>query len=206
MNKSLVAGVMLRKLIKQYIILIFFMTLFPLIVCHAEQKLITGFIDFPPYVVTGRTVGGIVVNNVTSAMSKAGISYEVVSYPPKRMFSYFKTGKVDMIVLTEGRLEEFKEVALFSNEPFMKIYVKLYAKKTTPIPLDLKNMTGVVGIINGYHYDHFIEEGSIEIHSVASHDLLFKMLKFDRLNYVIDYFAPAEAAIKSNNLTSLKYF
>lgn len=180
------------------------MTFLPLYVCNAEQKLITGFIDFPPYAaVTERSVEGIVVDNVTSALVKAGISYEFVSYPPKRMFSYFKTGKVDMIILTEGRLGEFKDVALFSNEPFMKIYVKLYAKRNTSIPLDLKNITGVIGIINGYHYDNLIEKDGIEIHTVVSHDLLFKMLKLDRLNYVIDYFSPSETAIKANSLPPL---
>lgn len=191
------------KKIKHTLIITICAILVP-IACDAAQKLTAGFINFPPYVVVDKTVGGIVVEKVTAAMSKAGISYTLVSYPPKRIFTYFKNGTVDMIIVTEGRIDEFAPYALISNEPFMKIYVKIYAKTDISIPADIRNIKGVIGIINGYNYDKMLMGPDVEIYNVNSHDSLFRMLDRGRLDYAIDYSVPSDTAIRENNIKGLK--
>lgn len=181
-------------------VLLFFFPFF----CQAGQKLIVGFLDFPPYAVVGETIEGIMVKSITDAMDRSKISYELVSYPPKRMFLFFQSGKVHMIVGTEGLLDRYGQFALSSARPIMKIHVRLYAKSATPFPGDIKKITGPIGAINGFDFDGLLDGSGTAIHFVNSHDSLFKMLDRGRLKYVMDYAVPADASLKSTGMTDIK--
>lgn len=188
------------KILKYFIITTFCLAAISDI-SYAEKRLRAGFIDFPPYVTVSNTVGGLVVDRITKAFRKAKIPYTLLNYPPKRMFAYLKNGKVDFIITTEGRNNEFSPYGLISKKPFMKIFVKIYSKNRK-IPSG--NLTGTIGIIHGYHYDHLKIDPAASVHSVHYHDSLFLMLNSNRLDYVIDYSVPSEGAVKKHGIRGIK--
>ena len=199
MHSTLMAGSILKTILVCGSLLVFSGTV------SAQTKIKTGFLDFPPYaVVKGTGVSGVMVDKIKNTLHQAGFDYEMIGYPPKRLFASFNSGRIDLLIGTRGPHQPYKDHALYSALPFMQMVMKIYTRNELNIPEDLKNLKGKVGLISGYRYGGIIDKNNPQTHEVNSHDSAFKMLDIGRLDYVLDYALPAETAIKANKIKDLK--
>lgn len=178
----------------------------------AAEPLKIGVLDFPPYYVvkSESNVGGSLADVIKKTMDRVGIPYELSGFPPKRLYKNLGEGGTHVFLGTRG-VPDYEGRVFYSDIKVEEIEVRLYTLKDKPLLKSLQELKGKQVITQrGYGYGGmvtFLEDpaNSITVDPTDGHDLAFKKLIKGRADYLLDYRQPAEAVIRKERLTGLKY-
>lgn len=178
---------------------------------YAKEILVIGILDFPPFynVKHANAPSGILLDYLKIVVEKAGYSYRVIGYPPKRLFKALREGKANMSAGIK-RLDAYGSDVIFSKNKITDIDVRLYSRMDTPLLDSKEELKGkrVLGIA-GYSYGGFLDflkdpANGIIFDTSNDHDLMFKKLFARRADYALDYYKPSENAMRRLNVSHVQ--
>jgi polar amino acid transport system substrate-binding protein len=142
----------------------FLLTLFLLlsftVLCN-EDELIIVTEDWPPFILDGTEVSGLVTKNVREILEYTEIKYSITVYPWARSFHLAKTKPnilIYSIYRTKQRESQFNWICpIYKSTP-------IHAYKLVSNPIDINSIEaikkGVVGIMRGDNsYSYFLNKG-----------------------------------------------
>lgn len=177
-----------------------------------SEPLKVGVLDFPPfYIVKNETdVSGTMADVLRKTLDKAGISYVIKGYPPKRLYKELAEGSVHIWMGIKG-VPDYEGKVLYGASQTGEIEIRLYTTADKPLLNSLDDMKGKKIItIRGYGYGGMVTflndpKNGITSDPTDGHDLAFKKLIKGRSDYVLDYKQPAEDTISKDMITGLKF-
>lgn len=178
----------------------------------AETVYQAGVLDFPPFYVvkSENEVEGSMADLLRSIMDKAGITYELKGFPPKRLYKNLAEGTTQIWMGVKG-VPEFEGMVLNSDIPITEIEIRVYTREGTPPIAAIPDFNGKKVItIRGFSYGGLISyldnpDNQVSTDPSDSHELAFRKLVRERGDYVLDYKKPAEEALKAANITGLNH-
>lgn len=167
---------------------------------------------FPPfYVVNPNGIhSGVYLDIMVKTLQKAGLKYNVHSYPTKRLYSNLSSGVTDLFLGIKGS-PVYHEHVYYSKMPVSHIQLRVYATGDTALPKIKEDLVGQSVIaMRGYGYAGLINyltaaENDIDLKFVTSHQSSFLMLKNDRADYLLNYKHPSDRVLESMVVPGLKH-
>lgn len=186
------------------IVLLLAMSLFLSVITTSAQEMRIGVLNFQPFYVVedGNEPYGLFIDYLKAALIKCNLPYSIKGYPPKRLYKYLTEGEADIFLGVKG-VPELEGNVLYSNEKITEIDLRVYSRPgTAPIKSKEELKGKRILTIRGYSYGGFIKylenpENKITSDMTNGHELAFKKLQAQRADYLLDYSAPAETALKS---------
>ena len=192
---------------------IFFLLVFSGNIANVRaEKLILGYIEFPPFTYTADTgeAKGILIDLAANVFPKAGYEFRAVSYPVKRLVKNIINGGVD-IWMGLKTLPELKDTTYAGNMILAKLVLNAYTVKKNPPILKKEDLYGCsIIILRGYSYGGWINyiensENKVRYTQFDNHEAAFRMLKSGRVDYLLDYEQPSEKALNKFKINNLIY-
>ena len=171
-----------------------------------------GVLHFPPFYILeeDQPVKGVYAELTRNILDKAGLSYTITGYPPKRFYQNLGLGVTNLFIGVKGsKLIEGK--VSYSNTVLRGLELRSYFRtRTVPAKSkeDLKNQSVI--IIRGFGYGgliRYLQDPANNIHLVVvgSHKTAFKMLQAGRGEYLLNYRESAEQALDGLDFDNLNY-
>lgn len=175
-----------------------------------ESEIRIGVLNFQPFYVfeKNQEPSGIFIDYLKAALNRCNLSYSIKGYPPKRLYKYLAEGEADIFLGVKG-VPELEGNVLYSNDKITQIDLRVYSRQDiTPI-INKEDFKGKsILTIRGYSYGGFIKyledpANKIVTDMTNSHELAFKKLQAKRADYLLDYSAPSNKALKAVGITSI---
>ncbi len=170
-----------------------------------------GALHFPPFsnVKNHFEVDGYLIDLATQVLDKAGVTFDLRTYSPKKLYMNLATGKTDFFIGPKNVVYYEKET-ITSSFVVTQIDLRVYTmSKENPIksPDDLKGQAIITRF--GYNFGGFIKflenpENNITVHATKKPENMFLMLGKKRANYFLNYQRPTETWAKEQNIQGLK--
>lgn len=176
--------------------------------CNARE-LRLAYNDFPPliYLDTEQHVTkGIAMSLLPQVEAKSQYTFELIRLPPKRLLGALANGQADVIVTTKDPTT--LGVSIMSTNPICVIQVVILSN--APMPAQMKKRHGIIGVLNGFNFGNTVD-GLLKINPLLqatyrnSHLSLIKSLHAKRIDYALDYLAPAQLAANNIGWKSFSY-
>ena len=170
-----------------------------------------GVLDFPPYYIVKNEndVRGSLAEVIRKVLDRAGFTYVLNGYPPKRLYKNIADGTVQ-VWLGVGGVPDYEGKVLYSDIKVEEIEVRLYTLDGKPLLRKMEDLKGKTVILQrGYGYGglvSFLEDprNKITPDYTDGHELAFKKLLKGRAEYLMDYRQPADAVISKERLSGVK--
>lgn len=170
-----------------------------------------GVLDFPPYYIVKNEndVRGSLAEVIRKVLGRAGYTYVLNGYPPKRLYKNIADGTVH-VWLGVGGVPDYEGKVLYSDIKVEEIEVRLYTLDGKPLLKSIEDLKGRTVILQrGYGYGgmvSFLEDprNKITPDYTDGHELAFKKLLKGRADYLLDYRQPAEALIRKERIGGVK--
>jgi polar amino acid transport system substrate-binding protein len=175
------------------------------------EPLAVGVLHLPPFYVldAGETTvqGGIFVERLKMVLNRAKVDYEMSGFPPKRLYSNFAEGTVQILIGSAGNAV-IEGKALVSPIPLGETLIELYSLlPASKIPASIAELEGKsVIVILGYSYAGILDAlkgKNVEYLTAANHEAAFQMLGAGRAPYVLGYQGVGDPGIKAAGLTKV---
>jgi polar amino acid transport system substrate-binding protein len=164
--------------------------------------------DMEPYAYTTEDgkKKGVLIEQVIEFLDATGMKYTVKSYPPKRLFFYMLTGKIDFWFGVHN--SALGLTSIMGERVFHKFKLNVYSKGDKPPIKEKKDFEGKsVIIISGYSYgglvDYLVDNKDINAILCHSHTSGMHMLEKGRADYLLDYELPADHELKNLKFTDI---
>ena len=141
-------------------------------------------------------------------MTRAGLSWNAMSYPARRLFENLKNGTTNFSILV--RASSLEEFCIFSKNPIYTTNLNIYSIGGKPAIKSNEDLIGQhIITIRGYSYGglrKFISDPANKIvNEVAgTHKAAFKMLKDNRADYLLDYASAADDILSEAPIDGIK--
>lgn len=183
----------------------------PLTHAFAENVMDFGFVEFEPYFYTNEKgeSSGFILDKIIKISKAAGWNLNTKGYPMKRLAQLTKEGHVDMTVLLKVVFDE-NEVE-FSERKITDITLRSYTIGNHPAIKYKEDLSGKsIGIFRGFTYGGWIDyiknkDNHVKYYEVSTHLQLFNLLKYGRVDYVLDYKYPSNVALQKLDIPGLTY-
>ncbi|WP_296271536.1 substrate-binding periplasmic protein [Pseudomonas sp. UBA6323] len=193
-----------------------FIALFWLSAAHAaetRQRIHVGYYEFPPYSYTDAQgqPSGSGLELTARLLDAAGYEADFRSYPGARLYSGLLDGSIQLWAGASGK-PELAEHTFEGRHLLGEITLNLYFRQDTPAPIipDELHDRGVI-LITGYSYwqdiNQWLEDPARNIihHRTRSHTSALEMLLRRRADYLLDYRAPIEQAMRELGMGDLPF-
>lgn len=175
-----------------------------------EPEVKIGVLSFQPFYILeeGQEPSGIFIDYLKAALNRCNLSYSIKGYPPKRLYKYLAEGEADIFLGVKG-VPELEGNVLYSNEKITQIDLRVYSRQDIIPIINKEDFKGKrVLTIRGYSYGGFIKYLEDPVNKIVadmtnSHELAFKKLQAKRADYLLDYSAPSNKALKAVGITSI---
>jgi len=178
-------------------------------VFSSARPLIVGYVDFQPlYSTVNNKPQGMLSDITHKVFNDLDLNFKEQSMPTKRLFSSLKKGRVQ--IWCGIKVDSLQTNVWSGNEVLHHLSLNLYslsksgdiAKKS-----DLKGKTII--LLLGYSYGgwgQYIRNKKNEINfiDVKSHDDALRLIKTGRYQYLLNYRAPMNIALKKSPSSELK--
>lgn len=169
-----------------------------------------GYIDFPPllFINNHGKAQGILINILEKTLAHANYQYTFTLYPPKRMFSYLKSGDIDLWVGLANS-KKLNEHVLIGSTTVHHFTLQSYSiGKTTKITARQQLNNKTVIIIRGYSYGGWIDylndpANNIQLIRTVNHKSALKLLKIGRAKYLLAYKEPMKLALGATKVDNI---
>ena len=180
---------------------------------ETQRTLTVGYYDFPPAIhsdAQGRPSGPL-VDLTRRVLAHAGFEAQFRGLPSARLYGALQSGTVDLWPGAPGKPELLADT-LEGRETLTHISLNLYHRPDTPPPSipDSLRKRGVI-TIGGYNYlpqvNRMLHDPQLQIllHRTATHTSALEMLKHRRADYLLDYQAPVNQAMKQLGMEALPH-
>lgn len=171
-----------------------------------------GVLHFPPFYVVDETKGvsGIYTDIIGKVLTKAGYTYSIDGFPPKRFYTQLGDNTTNFFLGVRGS-EHIEGKVEFGRLEFEGIQLRAYSTTGKPIITKKEELTGKrVIAIRGFGYGGLAKylhdpANSIKIIETGDHFTAFKMLAAGRGEYLLDYRATSSLVIEELKLTDIEY-
>lgn len=193
-----------------------FIALFWLSAAHAaetRQRIHVGYYEFPPYSYTDAQgqPSGSGLELTARLLDAAGYEADFRSYPGARLYAGLLDGSIQLWAGASGK-PELAGHTLEGRHLLGEITLNLYFRLDTPAPIipDELHDRGVI-LITGYSYwqdvNQWLEDPvrNIIAHRTRSHTSALEMLQRRRADYLLDYRAPVEQAMRELGMDDLPF-
>ena len=180
---------------------------------EAERRVHVGYYEFPPYSYTDEQglPSGAGLELAARLLDEAGYQADFRSYPGARLYSGLLDGSIELWLGASGK-PELAEHTLEGKHLLGEISLNLYFRLDTPAPIipDDLHDRGVI-LITGYSYwqevNQWLEDPVRNIihHRTRSHTSALEMLQRRRADYLLDYRAPVEQAMRTLDMGELPF-
>lgn len=170
---------------------------------EGPEKLHVGILDLPPLYEVGPDgkPGGILMEFLTSILDHAGYTYDMVVYPPRRLYWNIAQGRCH-VFLGVKNVPELEGRVLYSKKNITNIDMSVYAFGEKKLPAKKEDLYGNrVIVIRGYSYGGLINElkdpdNGVELMEASDHIHAFRQLAAGRGDYLLNYRRAAEHAMR----------
>ncbi len=155
-----------------------------------------GLYSFPPFVEqTDSGIKGHWVDALTKAATKAGYTYEVKVYPPRRLQFMLYQGDIDLSIVVSGYLDLALDKVQYNRRPIFEHETGV----ASFTPFESQNIEELfnkkIGMIRGYSYgkerNRINKHASkIQIIEGKDHNQLLRLLVANRIDYALVYKKP----------------
>ena len=177
----------------------------------ADDVLVVGYVDFPPFTYTdeqGRATGYL--NEITRAVAAhAGQKVEFLEVPPARLERGLRTGDVDV----------FQGIRIFAEQSdrmvagdslLLPITLAVYQRPGAEPFKSVEDFVGKrVGVLRGYAYGGLIDKlrdnSEVSLMTVNTRDSAYRVLIGDRVDFFLDYVHPASEALAELGSPTLQH-
>lgn len=162
-----------------------------------------GCVDFPPYYSTNKDtkkLEGILIDFLKQLLDRASLKYDIVMYPPARLYANLAMGKTNIWLGTTD-VDVYADKVTISPEIILNIHLRIYTVGDNPLPKLKTELNGMSIIsIHGYNYGGLIAylkdpANKITLDPSPSHKSAFQKLTLGRGEYVLDYKEPTEKTL-----------
>ncbi|TDT43042.1 polar amino acid transport system substrate-binding protein [Halospina denitrificans] len=176
-----------------------------------EQRLVVGYVDFPPFTYTddrGKAVGYL--NEITREVaSHSGQKLEFVELPPARLERGLRTGKVDVFQGIRTFADQSDRMVA-GDSLLLPITLAVYQRPgDEPFSAFEDFVDKRVGVLRGYAYGGLIEKlranPAISLMTVNSRDSAYRVLIGERVDFLLDYVHPASEALAELGSPTLQH-
>lgn len=193
-----------------------FIVLFWLSAVHAaeaRQRIHVGYYEFPPYSYTDDQghPSGSGLQLTARLLEEAGYQAEFRSYPGARLYGGLLDGSIQLWAGASGK-PELAEHTFEGRHLLGEITLNLYFRHDTPAPIIPDELQGQgVILITGYSYwqdvNQWLEDPARNItrHRTSNHTSALEMLQRRRADYLLDYRAPVEQAMRTLGMDELPF-
>ena len=173
-----------------------------------RQPVKTAFWSFKPmsYVEDG-VAKGIHVELLKELMQEAGLQYVETEMPIRRVYQEMATGNLDGF--RSAAFESAAEIAIAVEPPiFYPVRLQLYGLGADKPPDIASIEPSILIVIAGYKYGGVLgrlldRHPKMTVINTNNHTSAFRLLAAGRAPYVLDYWFPAEDAIKKLGLVDI---
>ncbi len=144
---------------------------------------------------------------VTHILDDIDVRYNTTSYPPKRLYSYLRKGKMDIWTASK-ELKAINAHVVYSEEPVLCLKLSAFSVDSPEIKSkeDLRGKSII--LIHGFTYlgwlDYFTNpDNGIDVQTISSQKLAYSMLEAGRADYFLDY---QVATLENKNLVEFPDF
>ncbi|MDG9758920.1 MULTISPECIES: substrate-binding periplasmic protein [Pseudomonas] len=180
---------------------------------ETRQRVHVGYYEFPPYSYTDAQgqPSGSGLELTARLLDEAGYQADFRSYPGARLYGGLLDGSIQLWAGASGK-PELAGHTLESRHLLGEITLNLYFRLDTPAPIipDELQGRGVI-MITGYSYwqdvNQWLEDPARNIihHRTRSHTSALEMLQRRRADYLLDYRAPVEQAMRTLGMDELPF-
>lgn len=172
------------------------------------SEIVWGYFNYPPVIYFDKNeqkAKGIAVDIVAQVQKKTNIRFRLKHYPLPRLIEAIENGQP--IVLSSPKWPSLNDLGRFSSQPIFTAKTIILASQI--LPKTLRGLQGKLGIIRGYNYSGSLLELQknnplLQTTLRNSHLSLIKSLMAKRIDYALDYSAPAEQAAIDANFTEVQ--
>ena len=157
---------------------------------------------FPPQFVVDADGGisGPLVDVLTQTLDAVGVSYYLVSYPPKRLLRNLKSGESKIALGIKTTTANGIASALYSKKAVHRIELRILSLNSTRLPEEISGLMGEsIGLIRGYQYGFrralLAKSETTRIVDLNGHRAGLGMLINGRIRFLLDYKQPVESVI-----------
>ncbi len=180
---------------------------------EARQRIHVGYYEFPPYAYTDAQgqPSGSGLELTARLLDEAGYAADFRAYPGARLYAGLLDGSIQLWAGASGK-QELAGHTLESQHLLGEISLNLYFRVDTPAPIipDELEGRGVI-LITGYNYwqevNQWLQDPARNIihHRTRSHTSALEMLQRRRADYLLDYSAPVEQALRTLDMEELPF-
>jgi len=175
-------------LVKNILLIIFLLFTFVVESKENELKVVTE--NWPPFIVKGKEVSGIVTKNIKEILALTDIKYSINLYPWARSL-HLATTKPNVLIYSIYRTKQ-REAKFNWLCPIYKS-TAIHAYKLASNKININSLesirTGVVGVMRGDHgYSFFVQEGfkeGVNLDLSSNEEINLKKLILGRVDVVI---------------------
>lgn len=180
---------------------------------EARPRIHVGYYEFPPFSYTDAQgqPSGSGLELTARLLEAAGYEADFRSYPGARLYSGLLDGSIQLWAGASGK-PQLAGHTLESRHLLGEITLNLYFRQDTPAPTIPDDLTGRgVILITGYSYwqnvNQWLEDPArnISLHRTRSHISALEMLQRRRGDYLLDYQAPVEQAMRTLDMAELPF-
>ena len=188
-----------------------------LLICfHADgvtmSKVKWGYAHFPPLTFKSESgdITGDLAELTKQSLLAAGVKYEAIEYPNRRIYSLLNEGKIDFGVFTRSFISNPNDF-IISQFAVSQIELRAYwvgQKTEIKTPEDLIGQRVI--LLSAYTYGGlraFFNDPANKVTVVANmeqHDRAFEALNLGRGDYVLDYTGPSRLALNDLTIDNLQ--
>lgn len=176
------------------------------------QDLKVGVLHFPPFYVVSETekVGGIYTDILRKVLAKAGYTYSIDGFPPKRFYIQLGNNTTNFFLgvrgskYIEGKVE-------FGTLEFEGIQLRIYTTDQKKVITKKEDLVGKrVIVIRAFGYGglaKFLQDpkNKVDVIETSDHFTAFKMLAAGRGEYLLDYRATSSLVMDTLKLKNIHY-
>lgn len=177
-----------------------------------EVDLKVGVLHFPPFYIVGENdqVSGIYTDIIKRVVTKAGYSFSMAGFPPKRFYKQLGDNTTNFFLGVKG--SKFIEGKVeYGKLEFEGIQLRIYSSDDSEILTTKEQLKArEVIVIRGFGYGGLAQylqnpENNIKTIEATDHYSAFKMLSAGRAKYLLDYRATSNLVIDKLKLTGINY-
>lgn len=171
-----------------------------------------GFFDFPPFIYLDEQarVRGHVFDNIMQPISRNSEHRFVYKrFPAKRLYAEIARGGIDVMVTS--KVPSLIGISHFSAEPVFTVTLAIFSAAPIKNIRNLHDLKGQrLGGIRGLEFLGKIKQilnpsAQIQFQASNSRDSLYRLLVKGRIDYAIDYLAPATSHFSNSPQPSIYY-
>jgi len=174
-----------------------------------SKRLVVGYIDFQPlYGTVNNKPHGLLIDITRKVFDELSLSYKERAMPTKRLFTSLKRGRVQ--IWCGIKIKELQDKVWSGSKALHHLSLNLYSLSEPMNKVKKSDLKGKkVILLLGYNYGGWGDyirnkKNGVNFIDVKRHDDALRLLKKGRYQYLLNYRAPMNIALKKLPIPELK--